>query len=503
MAEKKTWYINSKSQTYGPYDNEEVFGLIREGIIEYSDYIFKEGFKGWEYLYNVPDFDRRLLNPGGGQPIVEIPKEAVSVDSVDVKQAESKDGEELWYVHDGESQIGPYTSNYIKEALDKKTVFWTYYVWRDGFDNWVQIKDCKEFDRRTKPRGDSPVGLDITTDYKEIKEKAVKLIPQAEGELYKATSNPANFQYGVSNLEQEELKGKYPVKAITILFLVAAALFGIIRAYPWLMLSIRENRAMNMYEKAVGLVEQKKYEEGFNLLTNLVETYPTTRAVRREKNYIRSKEPSIKSYLADEGRNIKKQIDEYIRIYGVLPVNSIDINYMPSFWMKDFGEIYYTKDMFGRTSVMVRGVRFPVDAYVFSSDSNKRETENDLTQQEFLGKSRNYTKLVYTGTRSNVRPVVVPRIRTSPVPRPVRPSLEAKPEEETVTRRVTKTPIKKPVSKSVAKPAKKSQEQIDEEAYYDQELPPIEDEDQNDEEYIDEGENENNEKAEEEIPVVE
>lgn len=409
MADVKVWYVNSNGQTYGPYAGDEVISMLKDNTIQFSDYIFKEGFQGWEYIYNVAEFDRRILFPGGDQPLVEAPKESAPAEQAPTTETETpiKEGEDLWYVHDGENQLGPYTSSYIKESLNNKTLFWTYYVWRDGFENWVQIKNCKEFDRRTKPRGESPIGLGITTDYEQIRQEAVNEIPKAD---YGDVSHPSNFQYGVSELEQQELKGKYPIKAIVTLILIAATLFGVVKSYPWFIIRARETKAMKMYEKGVELVEQKKYEEGFDILSDLSDMYPNTKAARKEENYVRSKEPMIKSHIADEGRKVRKLIEEYVKTYGVLPANAIDISYSPSFWMKYFGEIYYKKDQFGKVWLMVKGTRIPVDSYVFTIEGTNNELENDLTAVEFESKSQNFIKLVYTGTRTNVKPLEVPQL---------------------------------------------------------------------------------------------
>ena len=409
MAENKIWYVNTNGQTYGPYTRDEVIPMLRDGSVKYSDYIFREGFNGWEYIYNVQDFDRRLLNPGGDQPLVEAPKETIPAEQVVAAETAGKEGEDLWFVHDGENQLGPYTSIYIREALSNKTLFWTYYVWREGFDNWVQIKNCREFDRRTKPRGESPVGLDITTDIGQIKQQATTSIPKAEGAMYSDVSQPANFQYGVSELEQEELKGKYPVKAIVILILIAAALFAVVRSYPYFVIKAKEDKALKMYDQGVALVEQKKYAEGFDILSDLSDMYPNTKAARKEQNYIRSKEPVIKSQIADEARKIKKSIEDYVKRYGILPANAVDISYVQSFWVKYYGEVYYKKDPSGKVAVMIKGNRIPVEGYVFSMEGNN-ESESDLTQIEFDAKAQGFIKMVYAGVRTNIKPVEVPQL---------------------------------------------------------------------------------------------
>ncbi len=407
MTEAKVWYLNSNNQTYGPYGRDEVITMLKDGSVKFSDYIFKEGFNGWEYIYNVQDFDRRLLFPGGDQPLIEVPKASVPTEQMEAAEAKGKEGQDLWYVHDGESQLGPYTSNYIKESLNNKTLFWTYYVWREGLDNWVQIKSCREFDRRTKPRGESPTGLDITTDFDEIKNQAVNTIPQAD---YGDVSQPSNFQYGVSELEQEELKGKYPIKAIMVLIAITVVLFSVVRLYPWFILRAKENKAMKMYDDGVAFIEQEKYTQGFDLLSDLSDMYPSTKAARKEQNYIRSKEPVIKAQLSDEGRKIRSSVESYVKKYGILPANAVDISFIQSFWMKYFADAYYKKDQNGRISIMIKGNRNPVDGYVFAIEASNNETESDLTQTEFDARAQGFIKLSYTGTRTNIKPIDVPQL---------------------------------------------------------------------------------------------
>jgi len=381
--------------------------MLKDGSVKFSDYVFKEGFNGWEFIYNVQDFDRRLLFPGGDQPLVEVPKASVPTEQMEVAEATSTEGQDLWYVHDGENQLGPYTSNYIKESLENKTLFWTYYVWREGLENWVQIKSCKEFDRRTKPRGESPIGLDITTDLNEIKSQAVNVIPQAN---YGDVSQPSNFQYGVSQLEQEELKGKYPIKAIMILVAITVVLFSVVRLYPWFILRAKENKAMRMYDQGVAFIEQEKYVQGFDLLSDLSDMYPSTKAARKEQNYVRSKEPVIKAQLSDEGRKIRGSVESYVKKYGILPANAVDISFIQSFWLKYFADAYYKKDQSGRISIMVRGTRSPVDGYVFTIEASNNETETELNQAEFDSKAQGFIKLLYTGARTNIRPINMPQL---------------------------------------------------------------------------------------------
>lgn len=420
MTENRIWYVNVNKQTYGPYSREEIISMLKTETVKYSDYIFKEGFDNWDYIYNVNDFDRRLLNPGGDQPLVHAPKEAAPQELVpqEKEQEGEKPLDELWYVHDGERQVGPYNASYIKESLENKSLFWTYYVWKEGFDNWVQIKDCKEFDRRKTPRGQMPTKVGITTDYEEIRKSAVSALPKKEDnpQIYGSADQPKSFQYGTSDLEQDELRGKYPVKGVIILVSVMAILFGLVKAYPWFSERSRERRAIEMYESGVQLIDrEQKLEEGFTKLFDLMDMYPNSAAERKNENFIRSKEPMIKSQLAGEGRKIRSLVDDFDKKYGILPANAIDIGYVPSFWLKYFGEASFRRSGIKKVEVMVRGVKFPVETYVFTTDSDNKDSEQDMKAEDVAASARQYIKLSYTGNKSMVRPLELPKLLKSTV----------------------------------------------------------------------------------------
>ncbi len=455
MNENRIWYVNVNTQTYGPYSREEIISMLKTETIKYSDYIFKEGFKNWDYIYNVNDFDRRLLNPGGDQPLVHAPKEAAPQEAVQQEKVQEgeKPVDELWYIHDGEHQVGPYSASYIKEALENKTLFWTYYVWKEGFDNWVQVKDCKEFDRRKTPRGQTPSNIGVTTDYDEIQKGAVSGLPKKEDnpQIYGAVEQPSSFQYGISDLDQEELKGKYPVKGVLILIGVMAVLFGVVRAYPWLSERSREKRAMEMYEAGIQLIDrQDKPEDGFTKLFDLMDMYPNSAAERKNENYIRSKEPMVKSQLAEEGRKIRRLVEDFDKKYGILPANAVDIGYVPSFWLKYFGEVYFKRNTQRKIEVMVKGLKFPVETYAFTTDTDNKENEQDLKPEDTAASTRLYTKLSYTGKKSMVRPLELPKILKTTVLAPEKQPEAKEPaikEPPVVKRKETPTTVKKAVKK--------------------------------------------------------
>jgi len=410
MTENRIWYVNTNRKTYGPYTKDEIVQMLKSGNVKFNDYLFKEGYSDWDYIYNVSEFDRRLIMPDGGQPLVEAPKAEVPVE----ESAATPEGQDLWFVHDGEHQMGPYASSYIKESLNNKTIFWTYYVWRDGFENWVQIKECKEFDRRRTPRGQSPVNVDITTNLDEIKKQAVPSIEQNR-DMYGNAEQPASSQYGITEAEQEELKGKYPVKAVVWLVVIAIVLFAVVRLYPKMVQGtrdrMRENRATSSYNQAQNLIQENKLEDAYNVLFDLEDMYPDTKAARKSQNDIRAKEPTIKGQIADETRRIKSLMDSYTKKYGIMPSNAVDISYVPPFYIKYFADTYYKRDANGKVAVMTKGIKMPVQQYAFLIDGPGKDNEReDMKPEEFALDVQDYIKLSYVGKMSVVKPIDIPQI---------------------------------------------------------------------------------------------
>ena len=454
MTENRIWYVNSNRKTFGPYTKDEVVQMLKSGNLKFNDYLFKEGYNDWDFIYNVSEFDRRLIMPDGGQPLVEAPKAEVPVE----ESAVTPEGQDLWFVHDGEHQMGPYASSYIKEALNNKTIFWTYYVWRDGFDNWVQIKECKEFDRRTTPRGQSPVNVGITTNFDEIKKQAVPTIDQNK-EMYGDAVTPSSSQYGLTEEDQEELKGKYPTKAIVWLIVIAIVLFGAVRMYPRMIqntrLKLREQKAASIYDKADELIKQDKKDEAYNMLFDLYDLYPDTKAARKSENDMRAKEPAIKSEIADDTRRIKGLMDSYIKKYGIMPSNASDINYVPTFYMKYFGNTYYKRDTNGKIAIMTSGVKVPVQQYLFMVDGNGKDTErDDLKPEEFALDVQTYIRLSYTGKRSVVKPIDIPQM--------VRKDLEKEEKKSIFPETKTKETIKRPPKRTLKEKEEGQEEQLQE-----------------------------------------
>ena len=157
----------------------------------------------------------------------------------------------------------------------------------------------------------------------------------------------------------------------------------------------------------------------------------------RAQNELRGKEPAIKSQIADESRRIKGLMDAYTKKYGIMPSNAMDVNYIPPFYLKYFAETYYKRDTNGKLALMTKGIKLPVQQYVFFVDGNGKETErDDLKAEEFALEVQSYIKLSYTGKRSVVKPIDIPQIIKKDLGREEKKvsPVETKKEPEAVTK---------------------------------------------------------------------
>lgn len=416
----RVWYVYCSNQTYGPFTQQEVLSMLQEGRLSYTDYVFKEGFGNWTLIGNVSDFDRRVLNPGGAQPSVQAPAQSIPVTtSADTAAKSTEEVEQLWYLHDGKSQLGPFTKEYIKEGLDKKTVFWTFYVWREGMDNWSQIKDIHDFDRRRTPRDQVQVAnFEITKNVTELEKKSGHEIP---GQGTSPQAQQAQLQQGYAAQQQssyqqmsiDEERDKLPVKAVIFLILFTSFLLGGVYSYPVIQDYITQYKANQFFQKGEKLIQQEKYEEGFDIMFEVLDKSPQTKAAQKAMNLLRAKEPVIKASLADESRRIKKLMDEFRVNYNVMPANARDINYAFPFMLDYFGKIFFKKDKNGAVSIIAKGVKIPVDGYVFTVSGDGKETENEIDKpQDFLVISQDYFELQKKGLKTEIKSKTPPDVKT-------------------------------------------------------------------------------------------
>jgi hypothetical protein len=87
--------------TSGPFSTQDVNLMIQEGLISYSDYVWRDGFGEWRRIGSLEDFNRRLsearerkdrrgaTGPDAMPPLPEIPAQELIKNVVEMKRGET------------------------------------------------------------------------------------------------------------------------------------------------------------------------------------------------------------------------------------------------------------------------------------------------------------------------------------------------------------------------------------------------------------------------------
>lgn len=61
-GEKRIWFYYAAEQQVGPMTESEIRGVIAQGVVAASDYIYREGFEDWKLLSEVHELAGELAN---------------------------------------------------------------------------------------------------------------------------------------------------------------------------------------------------------------------------------------------------------------------------------------------------------------------------------------------------------------------------------------------------------------------------------------------------------
>ena len=59
VSEGNVWYVRSRGMTFGPVSLLQVSEALKKGSLQHTDFIWKQGMKEWQYIYELQEFERR------------------------------------------------------------------------------------------------------------------------------------------------------------------------------------------------------------------------------------------------------------------------------------------------------------------------------------------------------------------------------------------------------------------------------------------------------------
>ncbi|GIL17498.1 MAG: hypothetical protein BroJett040_12490 [Oligoflexia bacterium] len=125
------WFYNEKGQSKGPVSAQAIVSLWRQGLLKGEDLAYLQEKGEWKTLL---EWDELRALKEMNQDL----HRDISISS------------EIWILLQKDSQgrflqNGPYDSQQILDLIKKAQVQQTDYLWKKGFEQWVQIKDLPEF----------------------------------------------------------------------------------------------------------------------------------------------------------------------------------------------------------------------------------------------------------------------------------------------------------------------------------------------------------------------
>lgn len=134
------WYIAQGSTWVGPLKASEISAKLEKGELTPAHYILEKGQKQWKRILEVKDFEPSMPPPPPPEFVEEVREE-------EVKKASKNEPavEKPWYVHSGDSQLGPFSTEEVQRAMSVGTISSSSHAWKDGMLDWEPLSGIAEF----------------------------------------------------------------------------------------------------------------------------------------------------------------------------------------------------------------------------------------------------------------------------------------------------------------------------------------------------------------------
>jgi hypothetical protein len=130
MNERK-YFLAVKKRIYGPFTEEQVREALYEGLVTYRNYIWREDFKIWHTVGDLPEFTNRFEDT---PPPIDLKKYEKTVTS-----------EKEWIVFDRGKVKGPYSLDELYDLINVKVLRRSTPAYRKGMQDWQLFIFLDEF----------------------------------------------------------------------------------------------------------------------------------------------------------------------------------------------------------------------------------------------------------------------------------------------------------------------------------------------------------------------
>lgn len=146
MADQ-AYFVSQKGTSHGPFSRAELKKRLQSGDLSFTDYVWMPDAEEWRMLaaFFMADF-----------PPPKDPPAGVKIDEKKLKERQyggetfSQDlgisNESIWFLYRDNTKFGPYRFLEIVRLLQTNASSRDDFVWKPGFEDWMRVKQCPEFD---------------------------------------------------------------------------------------------------------------------------------------------------------------------------------------------------------------------------------------------------------------------------------------------------------------------------------------------------------------------
>lgn len=135
MQQGVSFYANINGQQSGPFDNNALQGMIREGRVKLDTMVWKNGMPEWKQANQVPEISSLFAQvpPPMSPPPVQAPP-PVSPPKPSIE----------YFVNVNGNQSGPHNGDVLKQMIDSGNITKETLAWKNGMANWEMVKNVEE-----------------------------------------------------------------------------------------------------------------------------------------------------------------------------------------------------------------------------------------------------------------------------------------------------------------------------------------------------------------------
>ena len=147
LLSESSFFVSHSGKAVGPFSEAEIEKKLKAKDFSYTDYLWQPAQESWLMLatYFSTDFPPpRDPPPGITVSAEKLEKREFAADSF--SQEIGISNESIWFLYRDNTKFGPYRFLELVRLLQTNACAPDDFVWKPGFEDWVRLRQCQEFE---------------------------------------------------------------------------------------------------------------------------------------------------------------------------------------------------------------------------------------------------------------------------------------------------------------------------------------------------------------------